>query len=178
MTKILVDDHADVDALFLGLTDAFGRGDSREILVKLDYVWARLAMHIRAEHLHLFPALLAAVEGPPPPGAPTAGQVQASVERLREDHDFFMRQLAEAVNGARTLAAEGGPADAGLLRSVRDIVLAVAGRLAEHNRVEEEQVYIWPGVLLGEEALEGLRERMRREIENLPPRFFEGKPQS
>lgn len=177
MIDILVDDHAEVDALLRELTDAFGRGGPREVLAKLDYLWARLAIHIRAEHLHLFPALLAAAEGAAS-GGPTPGEVRESVERLREDHDFFMRQLAGAVNEARALAAAGRPPDAGRLESVRDIVLAVAGRLAEHNRVEEEQVHHWPGALLREETLEGLREGMRREIENLPPRFSEGTPQT
>lgn len=60
MTDILVRDHAEVDALFCELSPAFARGGAREVFEKLDYLWARLAVHIRAEHLQLFPALLAA----------------------------------------------------------------------------------------------------------------------
>jgi hypothetical protein len=34
--------------------------------------------------------------------------VRAAVEHLREDHDFFMRELVGAVNAARELAAQDG----------------------------------------------------------------------
>jgi hypothetical protein len=50
----------------------------------------------------------------------------------------------------------------------------VAARLAEHNRLEEEQVYLWQSALLNEDARDDFRVRMRREIENLPPRFADG----
>jgi hypothetical protein len=179
MTDILVDDHAEVDTLLGGLAAAFEGGDAREILARLDYVWARLAVHIRAEHLCLFPALLAAAEREgAATGVPSPGEVRASVARLREDHDFFMRELAEAVNGARALAAGGGAADVGGLEAIRDRVLAVAERLGEHNRIEEGQVYLWPEALLGAEARARLGISMRREVENLPPRFSGGDPGS
>jgi hypothetical protein len=176
-TDILVNDHAEVDALLRGLWDAFEGGEAEEVLAKLDYLWARLAVHIRAEHLHLFPALLAAAgSGPGRPGAPASGEVRESVERLREDHDFFMRELAGAVGETRALAAESVPPDGARLRQVKERVTAVASRLAEHNRLEEEQVYLWPSSLLGEEALSGLVAAMKREVENIPPRFSERAP--
>jgi Hemerythrin HHE cation binding domain len=172
MTDILVEDHAEVDALLRGVLLAFDGGDAREVLPKLDYMWARLAVHIRAEHLHLFPALLSAVEGAGhTPGTPTAGEVRESVIRLRGDHDLFMHGLAEAVNGVRALDARVGAADAEGLRQIRGKVEALAARLAEHNRLEEEQVYLWQSALLPEEARAELRGRIRLEVENLPPRF-------
>jgi hypothetical protein len=63
MTDFLAGDHAEVDALFGGLSPAFASGGAREVFEKLDYLWARLAVHIRAEHLHLFPGMLAAFDG-------------------------------------------------------------------------------------------------------------------
>jgi hypothetical protein len=60
MIEILVQDYDEADSLFGGLSRAFDLGDAREVFVRLDYLWARLAVHIRAEHLHLFPALIAA----------------------------------------------------------------------------------------------------------------------
>ena len=207
MTDILIDDHAEVGALFRALDSAFARSRPREVLEKLDYLWARLAVHIRAEHLHLFPALLAASKGGeagPAAGAPSPSEVREGIKRLREDHDFFMRELAgavnaarevlesteclredhdffmrglaEAVNGVRVLAAQEGTADAGRLPQIREKVQAVAARLAEHNRIEEGQVYLWQAVLLGEEQRAELRGRMRCEIENLPPRFADDVP--
>lgn len=181
MNDTLTNDHAEVDALLRGLTRAFDGGDAREVFEKLDYLWARLAVHIRAEHLRLFPALLAAADAAAgdddaaDAGAPTPRDVREAVERLREDHDFFMRELATAVNGARALAARGGEdGDDDVLRGLRERVLAVAERLAEHNRVEEEQVYRWPEALLNERERADLSAGVRREIENIPPRFSEG----
>jgi hypothetical protein len=179
MTDPLADDHAEVDALFRDLWREFDRGDARGVFEKLDYLWARLAVHIRAEHLHLFPALLAASEQrrhDAAGDAPAPGEAQTAVERLREDHDFFMRGLAGAVNAARETAAQDGPPDRERLLQIREVVSAVAERLVEHNRVEERQVYLWPDALLAATELDTLRARMRRELKNLPPRFTEATP--
>ena len=175
MTEFLAADHLEVDALFRDLAYAFDRGDAREVLAKLDYLWARLAIHIRAEHLHLFPALVAASAALNDGGAegvvPAPEEVGATVERLREDHNFFMRELAGAVGAARELTAGSNQTDRGRLLQLRDAVFAVAARLVEHNRVEEEYLYRWPEMLLGSAELDSLRERMKRELEGLPPRF-------
>jgi len=179
MSDLLARDHDEVGALFGGLSDAFGRGGAREVLGKLDYLWARLAVHIRAEHLHLFPALIAAAvasEDGGMDGTPSADEVRAAVERLREDHDFFMRELASAVNAARESAARDAALDRGLLTQIRGKVSAVAERLAEHNRLEESEVYLWPEAVLGGDELDALRAAMRRELENMPPRFSGGPP--
>ena len=144
MTDLLVNDHAEVGVLFRELDSAFDRG-SREVFEKLDYLWARLAVHVRAEHLHLFPALLAASDGAKGgrvAGAPAPAEVREVVRCLCEDHNFFMRELAGAVNAVRELAARDGAVDGGRLRELRSVVLAVSARLVEHNRVEEEQVYL------------------------------------
>jgi len=179
MTDPLVGDHAEVDALFHSLWREFDRGGARGVFERLDYLWARLAVHVRAEHLHLFPALLAASAGRPGEGtddAPAPGEVRAAVEHLREDHDFFMRELAGAVNAARELAAQDGPPDRERLLQIRGRASAVAERLVEHNRVEEEQVYLWPDALIARAELDTVRAGVRREIENLPPRFSERAP--
>lgn len=176
MTEILARDHSGVDDLFGDLWPAFAGGDAREVFEKLDYLWARLAVHIRAEHLQLFPALLAASDGlsdVEAGGLPSAEEVRAVVERLREDHDFFMRELAEAVNDSRAIASRDEP-DRERLLQIEGRVRAVAGRLAEHNRVEEGQVYRWPGALLPAARAELLHAGLRRELENLPPRFAKG----
>ncbi|HEX5705791.1 MAG TPA: hemerythrin domain-containing protein [Pyrinomonadaceae bacterium] len=174
---LLTDDHAEVDALFRELASAFDRGDARVVFERLDYLWARLAVHIRAEHLHLFPALLAASAKRGlvrTNDAPSADEVRAAVERLREDHDFFMRELAAAVNAARELAAQDVPTERERLMQIKGRASAVAARLVEHNRTEERKVYPWPEALLDGSELEAMRAGMRREIEDLPPRFSEG----
>src|ERR687889_686435 len=127
MTDVLVDDHAEVDELLRGVMLAFDGGDVREVYTRLDYMWARLAVHIRAEHLHLFPALLSAAEGAGPrSGVPTGAGGRESVDILREDHDLFMRGLAAAVNEVRALAAPDAPAGAERLLRVKENVRAVA----------------------------------------------------
>ena len=179
MSDILTHDHDEVDALFGELSDAFERGGAREVFEKLDYLWARLAVHIRAEHLHLFPALIAATaarEDRTEDGAPAAEEVRVVVERLRVDHDFFMRELASAVNAARESAARVSTLDSEQLTQLRGKVSAVAERLAEHNRLEELEVYLWPEALLGRAELDALRAAMLRELENIPPRFSEESP--
>ncbi|HYJ45359.1 MAG TPA: hemerythrin domain-containing protein [Pyrinomonadaceae bacterium] len=173
MADPLVKDHAELDHLFRDLLVELDRGGARRVLPKLDMVWARLAVHIRAEHLHLFPALLKAADRTPeratvPP--PAAEEVRACVERLREDHDFFMRELAGCVNALRDVAAKDSPPDE-QLRSVKRRVVAVCERLAEHNRLEEERAYPWRQVLLEHGEQEELLAMLKREIENLPPRF-------
>jgi hypothetical protein len=175
MSDLLTDDHAELGGLLGGLTAEFEGGDAGAALAKLDYVWARLAVHIRAEHLHLFPALLAAAAGGAERTAAVGGlspaEVRAAVERLREDHDFFMRELAACVNTLRDLSARAGDADAERLEAVRQKVLAVGERLGGHNRLEEDEVYRWPALLLGAAEGERLEAAMRRELENMPPRF-------
>lgn len=181
LTELLEGDHAEVDAMFHDLWREFDCGDARAVFERLDYLWARLAVHIRAEHLHLFPALLSASvasQGEGSDAAPASGQVRAAVEHLREDHDFFMHELAKAVNAARELAAQDGPPARELLLQIKGRASAVAERLIKHNRLEEEQVYLWPVLLLAESELDTVREGIRREIENLPPRFSERAPRS
>ena len=171
MKEQLATDHAELAALGRDLLDAFDRREAPEVLSKLDLMWARLAVHIRAEHLHLFPALLAASEGAS--AGPTAREVEEATSRLREDHNFFMRELAACVEAVREQAA--GEKTTGLesLASIRLRVLGVFERLREHNRLEEEEVYQWPLALLSGVERDRQDAAVRRELENLPPRFAE-----
>lgn len=52
----LADDHGALDEVLSQLWKALDTGDVLVSHDKLDLFWARLAVHIRAEHLHLFPA--------------------------------------------------------------------------------------------------------------------------
>lgn len=174
MADLLVADHEELDALGSGLFEAFDRGDAAEVLSKLDLVWARLAVHIRAEHLHLFPALLAASAGGHAAGGPSAREVEVALSRLREDHNFFMRELAACVEVVKRRAASERPDSEGELEEVKLKVLGVFATLCEHNRLEEEEVYLWPGTLLGGAERDRLDVTVRKELENLPPRLAQG----
>jgi len=150
----LSNDHRGVNEVLKQLLTALQNQDVGTSYTKLDLFWARLAVHIRAEHLHLFPA----VTGRLP-------KAQSVVEKLRADHDFFMTELARAVN---TLREHPTSLE---LNSVLDVVLEVEKRLANHNEIEENQIYRWAGTILTEPEQIDLAARINAELENRPSRF-------
>ena len=174
MPDILEHDHEELEGVLGELFLALDRGERDESFARLDLLWARLAVHIRAEHLCLFPAILGAPQAlfNGTGGAPRLEEAQSAIGVLRSDHDFFMHELAKAINLMRALKGisdvyaivEG-------LGEVRSIVLSVKSRLSAHNQLEENQVYGWIDVLLDEAERAALAARMRRELENLPSRF-------
>jgi hypothetical protein len=99
---LLEEDHEAVGKLLEELRAGLRSGtDAGTVYGMLDRVWARLAVHIRAEHICLFPALLRSLgvlgDGQHGDIAPHA-EAESTVELLRSDHDFFMRELAAAIN--------------------------------------------------------------------------------
>ena len=50
-------------------------------------------------------------------------------------------------------------------------LVAIKQRLENHNRLEEEQVYGWPGLIFDEPAVARLCRLCRHELGKLPPRF-------
>lgn len=158
--KQLADDHEAVHEVLAQLVTALRNKDVAASYVKLDLLWARLAVHIRAEHLHLFPAVTSRMS-----------EAQTTVEKLREDHDFFMRELARAVGILRELPRPLSSGDESRLSSVLDVVLAVEKRLADHNDIEEKEVYHWAATVLTETEQIDLAARVNAELENRPSRF-------
>ncbi|HEU4837488.1 MAG TPA: hemerythrin domain-containing protein [Pyrinomonadaceae bacterium] len=150
----LLDDHHAVSEVLKQLLTALDNKDVETSYARLDLLWARLAVHIRAEHLHLFPAVTAR--------APQLSE--AIVENLRDDHDFFMRELAQAI---RTLR------EANDLAAVTDTVREIEKRLATHNEIEETQIYRWSSTILTEPEQLELLAKINGELENRPPRFSE-----
>ncbi len=173
---LLEDDHESLGLLIEELRAALAGIDAERAFRLLDEVWARLAVHIRAEHLRLFPAILEAprelFDGRDQ--RPTHEEAEASVARLQEDHDFFMRALATAVNRLREARAKSNDVETDVksaLSEARQTVESVVERLAEHNRLEEEQVYGWASRLIDTDGRKSLAEGVRRELTNLPPRL-------
>lgn len=174
-TDFLTHDHAEIGDLFKELDAALGAGDTSRTFALLDLVWARLAVHIRAEHLCLFPAILDALARLPQAQSEavvTPAEAQGLIARLHDDHNFFMNELSSAVKVMRELQS-GRDANAAArgLRDIRQKVTAVGNRLDEHNRLEEERLYRWPADLLTAVEFARLISHVRREVENLPPRF-------
>lgn len=177
-SNLLRDDHAEVGALFRELDAALDAADQSRAFALLDLMWARLAVHIRAEHLCLFPAILDALAKSPKAQRETVVTSLAAevlIARLRADHNFFMNELSSAIKVMRESGSE--PEDEAKERTLRDVrekVAAVFSRLEEHNRLEEEQLYRWPASLLTVNEQAQLLARVQREVENLPPRFAAG----
>lgn len=175
--KFLAADHSELDELLDKLSDSFESGDARQIYQRLDIFWARLAMHIRAEHLHLFPALLGALEsfsGHNRENIPSLSRAQSVIEQLQNDHNFFMRELSEAVKLLRVLQENKTMDDSNRFLTVGAVyekVVSVGKRLKAHNEIEEIDVYQWADSLFDATARAALNEQIKRELENLPPRF-------
>lgn len=169
MKELLTIDHQEVDAILGQLFAAFERKDLAEIRRHLDLFWARLAMHIRAENLHLFPAVLRAARELPESGLQPE-VIERSILNLDDDHNFFMRELGSAVKELFDMG-EVDPSDqAEELTALCERINALAARLERHNQQEEAGVYEWAESLSIEE-ITALDARIRRELTNLPPRF-------
>ena len=147
----LRDDHQAVDEVLKQLLTALDNHDLQASYAKLDLLWARLAVHIRAEHLHLFPAV-----------ASRLNEAQPVIDHLREDHEFFMRELARALGILR---------DEARFAPVIEAVREVEKRLANHNEIEENQIYILANKILTESEQAELAMRINHELENRPGRF-------
>jgi hemerythrin HHE cation binding domain-containing protein len=170
----LENDHESLGPLLDDCERALTTNDPAQAFTSVDLFWARLAMHIRAEHLCLFPALLNVSEDKfIAGGAPSHEQCRDALAMLRDDHNFFMDLLAQAIKLLREAPANPAPTNAELFKSVHKLITAVRTRLEAHNQIEEEQVYRWPSQLLDNSELAALNECMKRELENLPSRFRE-----
>lgn len=179
--SLLEDDHHSLSDLLAELDGELdgeiAKSNVSRAFRLLDLFWARLAVHIRAENLHLFPALAGVsslVEGG---GEPTSDGIQlASVDvgkilsQLRSDHDFFMKELADMIKLMREMAGR----DSSHVAEIADLrrrLMVIKERLDQHNKLEEEQVYLWPALVLDEQTMDRLRESLRKELSNIPPRF-------
>ena len=167
----LSDDHEAVSNVLKQLLTALNNRDVEATYSRLDLFWARLAVHIRAEHLHLFPTVLNRLTGSTDvAAAPELSEALSTVENLRADHDFFMRGLARLIGILRELPAKTVRAN-DKLTAVEDAVREIEKRLVTHNEVEEKKIYRWASTLLTESQQSELIKRINAELENRPPRF-------
>ena len=159
---LLSDDHADVDILLSNAIQKLECGSAADAFEALDLFWARLAMHIRAEHLHLFPAVLKENET-----VDADVNLSSTLERLRRDHDYFMHELADSIKAMRLIDPSN---ESEITRATAGRLQAIRTRLAEHNVVEEKVVYPLRQ-LLSESDQEQLLRSITKEITNLPSRL-------
>lgn len=170
--SLLGDDHESLAELLSELNSELKKANIAHAFELLDLFWARLAVHIRAENLHLFPAIAAAAptlftgKG----SLSTAEEAHNILLQLRSDHDFFMKELAEMIKAARALAGrEEVPRKE--TKELRQRLTEIRKRLETHNILEEALVYTWPSLVLDQKSVAALSDSLRRELENLPPRF-------
>jgi len=157
----LSDDHHAVKELLQQLLTALNNKDIQASYSRVDLLWARLAVHIRAEHLHLFPAIESRVS-----------EAQPAIDRLRADHDFFMTELARAVGILRELSQRNSTANADAkLSAVGNAVREIERRLGSHDEIEENQIYRWSSIILTEQEQVELLARINAELDSHPPRF-------
>ena len=172
--RLLADDHTGIDAVLKDLKTALETGDVETSHAKLDLFWARLAVHIRAEHLHLFPTVMAGVREKTPEDSYGMALVasEEAIDELRDDHNFFMRELAEAIQTMRTLGDfADNRTDMEGLKKIQSAVLEIERRLVRHNLLEEHKVYRWAEMVLSEQKQTQLATDIERELANRPPRF-------
>ncbi len=169
----LADDHTELDALLEKAFAALDEENIEAIYNSLDFFWARLAMHIRAEHLHLFPAIIKAIETKKEnEHFPSLTEARKALKDLQDDHNFFMRELSAMIKLLRERRENEGINGFSMeIADVRFKLSSVKKRLETHNQIEETEVYKWLNPFLSSPERDVLDERMQREIANVPPRF-------
>ena len=87
-----------------------------------------------------------------------------------------MHELAAAVKIVRTLISMSHSESQGQqMDDVRRNIAAVWKQLESHNEVEEQLVYSLPSKLLTSNEQLAAVEGIRRELQNLPPRFSDAR---
>jgi len=163
--NLLGSDHAELDELFGQVFTALDAANHNESFQTLDLFWARLAMHIRAEHLQLFPAIRSIATD-----LAARDEINDLLGRLRHDHDLFMRELARAIKALRLVFYFGNEAET--FEIVRQIITEVKQRLEIHNRLEEKQIYTLANEnSMQSDEVENLSVTIKKELDNYPRRF-------
>ena len=103
--SVLEDDHASLEQLLIELDGELAKPNLHHAFELLDLFWARLAVHMRAENLHLFPALTNAPTSlfTGKGSLPTPEEAHNLLLRLRSDHDFFVQELAKTIKVMREM---------------------------------------------------------------------------
>lgn len=171
---LLSADHAEAGHLLDKVFAALNKADCQNAFELLDLFWARLAMHIRAEHLHLFPALMSSVDsGSIKNGGLPTKSVAEVITQLHLDHDYFMTELAGAIKQMRSLIINGETNASSVLADVATRLERLQDRLKSHDELEEAAIYTLADLIYSPAEVLNLNSQIRKELENLPPRFVD-----
>jgi hypothetical protein len=161
---ILGTDHAELHDLLKSAREELDHADLARAYAATDLFWARLAMHIRAEHLHVFP-FVRGIAG---------NEIAGVLGELRRDHDMFMVELGRAMKALRLGFHFGNEVET--LATVAGLVHKVAQRLIIHDEIEESRVYpVVDSCRDAGVAMEYVNRGVLKELQNLPPRFLRTK---
>ncbi|MEQ1765332.1 MAG: hemerythrin domain-containing protein [Pyrinomonadaceae bacterium] len=172
--KLLTDDHSKLNELLDPVVAALQDGNNRQTFDRLDYFWARLALHIRAEHLHLFPALLRSIrsgKGALKERIPSVDSIGEVIGQLRDDHDYFMKELGGSIRQLRVLIANDETVESSQWVRITKTLEDVRVRLRAHNELEETEIYPLVNLILEPAKEIALNLQIKKELENLPARF-------
>lgn len=176
--ELLDHDHSEIEGLMAEFFHRLEAGDPMQCHHTLDLLWARLAVHIRAEHLHLFRVLLHEAEQSDPAAAarsrPRLETVRETLAHLRREHDVFMHDIWAVLKQLRSLHLPAdGRMSAEARHDIREKVEAISRHLHAHNRREETEVYRWADEWLAPAERADLNEKMKAELAHMPPRIHE-----
>ena len=134
--SLLEDDHESLGQLLTELDGELAKHNPARAFELLDLFWARLAIHIRAENLHLFPAIANAQTSlfTGRAGLPTSDEAHQVLLQLRSDHDFFMKELAQMMKVGREISRQKMQSEEEI-SNLRGCLTIVRQRLEAHNRV-------------------------------------------
>lgn len=168
-------DHKLIEEVLDDLLTLLQKQDINRAFELLDLFWTQLAVHIRAENVCLFPAILNAPRESfgRKNGLPPFEEVKALIETLRADHAFFVDQVSQAIRRIRELMALADIPKVGLepqVNEIKETMLAVADRLRAHSDLEHDKVYAWPELLLPADQYELLLHVVSGEIDKMPRR--------
>lgn len=166
-------DHKQMEDVLEDLTVILQRQDLNRAFELLDLFWSQLTIHIRAENVCLFPAILTAprTSFSADKGLPSYEEVKTTIDTLREDHRFFAEQISQALRQIRELMAQTSEPQSNAesqLLEIKRRMITVANRLREHNRLELQEVYPWPELLLPPAEYELLKAVLAGEVERIP----------
>ncbi len=170
--KLLSHDHKELDMILAELDQAFDGMNTERSFELLDLFWGRLAVHIRAENVFLFPALMKAAErtqdSTSTKDTVTGQEIHKLLTQLREDHNFFMIELTTAIKKIRILRQENRSEG---LEEIRNGIAPVLRRLEAHNALEESRVYRQAELLMDHSEQSMLDQSIQTDLENLPLRL-------
>lgn len=171
--SLLAHDHEDLNLILEELNKVFSLKDLDKALEVLDSFWGRLAVHIRAENVFLFPALLNVLNDTEKVSHPELSdmkrkEISHMLAELIEDHNYFMKQLIPVVKKLRTLCKNR---DSTGLSEIQNSLIPVFERLEKHNEIEETQIYRQAKLLLKPAEQIELNQKIDQDLKNLPARL-------